>query len=129
MAADIALTEIGQISRSVSNIEEACKWYAEALGLERLYAFGDIAFFDCGGVRLYLSQSDKESGAESIIYFRVSDIREAHKVLKARGVKFIGAPRMIHRHENGVEEWMAFFEDPDGRPLAIMAERTPESSV
>jgi methylmalonyl-CoA/ethylmalonyl-CoA epimerase len=29
---------------------------------------------------------------------------------------------MIHRHADGTEEWMAFFEDPDGRPLAIMAQ-------
>jgi len=29
---------------------------------------------------------------------------------------------MIHRHESGVEEWMAFFKDPDGNLLAIMAQ-------
>jgi methylmalonyl-CoA/ethylmalonyl-CoA epimerase len=28
---------------------------------------------------------------------------------------------MIHKHEDGVEEWMAFFSDPEGRPLAIMS--------
>ena len=31
-------------------------------------------------------------------------------------------PHMIHRHEDGTEEWMAFFQDNDGRPLAIMAQ-------
>ena len=38
---------------------------------------------------------------------------------------------MIHRHENGVEEWMAFFKDPDGRPLALMAQTaaTPEGDA
>jgi methylmalonyl-CoA/ethylmalonyl-CoA epimerase len=29
---------------------------------------------------------------------------------------------MIHRHEDGTEEWMAFFEDDDARPLAIMTQ-------
>jgi hypothetical protein len=29
---------------------------------------------------------------------------------------------MIHRHEDGTDEWMAFFKDNDGRPLAIMAQ-------
>lgn len=41
---------------------------------------------------------------------------------KERGAEFISAPHMIHRHEDGTEEWMAFFKDPDGRPLAIMAQ-------
>jgi len=26
-----------------------------------------------------------------------------------------------HRHENGQEEWMAVFNDNEGRPLAIMS--------
>lgn len=29
---------------------------------------------------------------------------------------------MIHRHADGTEEWMAFFNDPEGRPLAIMSQ-------
>jgi hypothetical protein len=29
---------------------------------------------------------------------------------------------MIHRHADGTEEWLAFFKDPEGRPLAIMSE-------
>ncbi len=37
-------------------------------------------------------------------------------------MSFTHAPHMIHRHADGTEEWMGFFEDPDGRPLAIMAQ-------
>jgi methylmalonyl-CoA/ethylmalonyl-CoA epimerase len=40
----------------------------------------------------------------------------------ARGVEFIGAPHMIYRHADGTEEWMAFFKDPEGRPLALMSQ-------
>ena len=29
---------------------------------------------------------------------------------------------MIHRHDDGTEEWMAFFTDNEERPLAIMAQ-------
>lgn len=32
---------------------------------------------------------------------------------------------MIFRHGSGIEEWMAFFTDPDGRTLAIMAQCDP----
>ena len=29
---------------------------------------------------------------------------------------------MTHRHADGTEEWMAFFNDPEGRLLAIMSQ-------
>jgi len=32
---------------------------------------------------------------------------------------------MIHKHENGAEEWVAFFNDPEGRPLTIMSSVEP----
>jgi methylmalonyl-CoA/ethylmalonyl-CoA epimerase len=50
----------------------------------------------------------------------VQDIHAAHAQLAARGAEFINAPHMIHKHADGAEEWMAFFKDPAGRPLAIM---------
>ena len=118
----LKLGPLGQIARRVKNIAEARRWYGEVLGLAHLYSFGDLAFFDCGGTRLLLSQEPGEDQNESILYFRVPDIRAAHTNLGARGVEFINAPHMIHRHEDGTEEWMAFFKDNEGRPLAIMAQ-------
>lgn len=119
------LGAIGQISRRVKDIEAARRWYGEVLGLKHLYSFGDLAFFDCGGVRLYLSQDAKAGADQSILYFRVADIRTAHAALAARGADFVNAPHMIHRHDDGTEEWMAFFNDNEGRPLAIMAQVRP----
>lgn len=118
----VMLGPIGQISRTVKDIAAARKWYGEVLGLKDLYAFGNLAFLECDGVRLFLSQSDSEEPAESIIYFRVEDIRTAYEALKVRGADFIDAPHMIHKHEDGTEEWMAFFKDNEGRTLAIMAQ-------
>jgi DNA-binding CsgD family transcriptional regulator/catechol 2,3-dioxygenase-like lactoylglutathione lyase family enzyme len=115
---DVTLGPLGQIARRVADIAAARKWYGEVLGLPHLYSFGDLAFFDCGGTRLFLSQGEEQN--ESILYFRVADIRAAHDSLAARGVEFINVPHMIHRHEDGTEEWMAFFKDNDGRPLAII---------
>jgi DNA-binding CsgD family transcriptional regulator/catechol 2,3-dioxygenase-like lactoylglutathione lyase family enzyme len=111
---------IGQIARSVSDTAAAEKWYRDVLGLTHLYTFGTLAFFDIGGTRLMLSQ---EGGAvkESLLYLKVDDIVAAQRTLESRGVKFTHAPHMIHRHADGTEEWMAFFEDPDGRPMAVMS--------
>ncbi len=121
MKPDMSLGAIGQIARTVNDIEAARRWYGETLGLPHLYSFGDMAFFDCGGVRLYLSESDSVA-AESILYFKVEDVRQAHAALSQRGVDFINAPHMIHRHDDGTEEWMAEFRDNEDRPLAIMAQ-------
>jgi DNA-binding CsgD family transcriptional regulator/catechol 2,3-dioxygenase-like lactoylglutathione lyase family enzyme len=112
---------VGQIARSVSDTAASEKWYREALGLTHLYTFGTLAFFDIGGTRLMLSQ-EGGAGRESILYLKVADIAAAHQELQSRGVRFTHAPHMIHRHADGTEEWMGFFEDPDGRPLAITAQ-------
>ena len=115
------LGPIGQVARSVSDIQASEAWYRDVLGLPHLYTFGTLAFFDCGGTRLMLSQEGAAT-KESILYLRVADITKAHEGLTSRGVKFTHAPHMIHRHTNGTEEWMAFFEDPDGRPLGLMCQ-------
>ena len=120
MAEETVLGAIGQIARSVVDIEAAERWYRDILGLRHLYTFGKLAFFDCGGTRLFLSEGDGESAA--IIYFRVPDIRVAHDMLSARGVEFVTAPHLIHRHQDGTEEWMAFFNDNQGRPLGLMSQ-------
>lgn len=127
MAPDaLRLGPIGQISRQVRDIDAAVTWYRDVLGLPHLYTFGTLAFFDCHGVRLFLSAGDKEAGVpgDSLLYFRTDDIEALHGQLEARGVKFAGAPHMIHRHASGVEEWMAFFEDLDGKMLALMSQVT-----
>ena len=93
------------------------------LGLPHVFTFGDLVFFDCAGVRLYIREVPADEWRpSSILYFVVPEIGAAHSSLSERGVRFGGAPQMIHRHaDTGIEEWMAFFEDPDGNTLAVMA--------
>lgn len=125
MVNELGLGPIGQISRSVSNVAQAEAWYRDVLGLRHLYTFGGLAFFDCGGTRLFLEESPEGASPESILYFQVADIGQAHRTLTGRGAGFVREPHMIHRHEDGTEEWMAFFNDPDGRPQALMAQVAP----
>lgn len=119
--AKMQLGQIGQISRSVTGIAKAETFYRDVVGLPHLYTFGNLAFFDCGGTRLMLNAGEQKSADTYVIYFRVADIHEAARELGARGAHFISAPHMIHRHDDGTEEWMAFFNDNEGRPLAIMS--------
>lgn len=69
-----------------------------------------------------LTEEAQAAAAESTLYLRVADIAGAYAQLRSRGVEFISAPHMIHKHADGTEEWMAFFKDPEGRTLAIMSQ-------
>ncbi len=122
MNTPLQIGRVGQISRSVRDIKEAEGWYGGVLGLEHLFTFGKLAFFDMAGTRLYLSQEGDAPKDESILYFAVGDIAAMHEQLKSRGVEFMQAPHMVHKHGDGTEEWMAFFKDPEGRPLALMSQ-------
>ena len=113
---------LGQIARTTKQFDESRTWYRDVLGLAELYSFGNLAFYDLGGVRLMLTEEEGDFASESILYLRVPDIHAAKGDLEQRGVKFINAPHLIHRHEDGTEEWMAAFEDNEGRPLQLMAQ-------
>ena len=114
---------LGQVARGVGDIEAATTFFRDVVGLPHLYTFGKLAFFDCQGVRLFLSEGD--DSAASLLYFRVPDIHAAQAALESRGAHFVSAPHLIHRHADGTEEWMAFFEDNEQRPLGLMAQVPP----
>lgn len=128
MPKPLAMGPLAQIARTVADIEAAKAWYRDVLGLELLYAFPGMAFFKLGDTRLYLQQGGATDG-ESILYFRVDDIHAAHRTLEARGVRFANAPHMIHRHEDGTEEWLAIFQDNESRPLALMCQARAETEA
>jgi predicted enzyme related to lactoylglutathione lyase len=126
----VSLGPIGQISLEVQDVDRATEWYKTTLGMTHLYSFpspvGTLSFFDCGGTRLFMSHhEDGHVTDNSVLYFRVDDIHATHTVLQSRGVQFDGAPHMIHRHEDGTEEWMAFFKDCEDNLLALMSQAKP----
>jgi catechol 2,3-dioxygenase-like lactoylglutathione lyase family enzyme len=127
MPTSLALGALGQVSMPIGDVERSTAFYRDVLGLEHLYTFGDLAFFDCGGTRLFLTAAREAPRPPSatILYFRVPEIASAHAELSSRGVGFEGAPHLIHTHGDGTEEWMAFFHDPDGNLLAIMSQVEP----
>jgi DNA-binding CsgD family transcriptional regulator len=121
MQTAVVLSGVGQIARGVRDVKQSEQWYREVLKLPHLYTFGSLAFFDCAGVRLMLSQTD-DVRDESILYFRTANILTAYEEMKGKAVEFLGAPHLIHTHADGTEEWMAFFKDLEGRTLALMSQ-------
>ncbi|MGH6893273.1 MAG: VOC family protein [Dongiaceae bacterium] len=117
------LSALGQVALAVSDADRAEAFYGEQLGLTKLFRFGHLVFFDCGGVRLMLDGDSKEAGAiEGVcLYYRISGIEQAYEDLKARGVPFDDGPHLIAKMPDH-KLWMAFFRDPDRNLLAIMEE-------
>ena len=121
------LGAIGQVSLSTRDVARAERFYGEILGLPHVFTFGDLAFFDAEGVRLYLHRKDDADWKpSSVLYFLVPDIHATQEALAAAGVHFTGAPHVIYTDDaTGVEEWMTFFEDGEGNTLALMSRVTP----
>jgi methylmalonyl-CoA/ethylmalonyl-CoA epimerase len=117
------LDHIGQIALAVGDVDRAEAFYAEKLGLRKLYRFGDLTFFDCAGVRLMLEKArgPEDIAHASVIYFRCADIALAVRELETRGVSFSQKPHRIAKMDDH-DLWMAFFTDPDGHTLALMHE-------
>ena len=113
---------IGQISIVVSDIDRAVEFYRDVLGLQYLFGFPGMAFFDCGGVRLYLARPEKpEFDRTSILYYKVPDMAAAAASLKAKGVTFEQEPRAVHKDAKH-ELWLGFFKDTEGNNVALMSE-------
>lgn len=110
---------LGQVSRTTHNLPAMADWLRDVAGLSEVMRFESAAFFDRGGVRLYLSVGDPANN--SILYFRVGDIEAEVEKLRAKGVTIRSAPHRIHVHDDGTEEWMAFLNDPDGGHLGLMS--------
>jgi len=116
------LSTIGQIAITVTDVDRAIASYRDQLKIKLLFQVPNMGFFDCAGVRLMLTGSDKPGEVHSsVIYFKVPDIQEGWRVLMARGVTPEREPHMVARVADH-DLWMAFFRDPDRNLLALMSE-------
>jgi methylmalonyl-CoA/ethylmalonyl-CoA epimerase len=122
-ATNFGLSRIGQIAVTVTDIDRAVSFYRDSLGLTLLFQVPpNLAFFDCGGIRLMLGPPEKSGEVfSSVIYYKVDDIRQAFETLSSRGVQFEASPHLIAKMPDH-ELWMAFFRDPDRNLLALMCE-------
>jgi len=118
-----ALERIHQVSIRTRDIARAVAFYRDALGLTLLFqAPPQLAFFDCGGVRLMLGPAEPEFDHQgSVLYFAVEDIKAAHTALAAAGVTFRSEPHMVAKLPDR-EVWLADFLDSEGNVLALMSE-------
>jgi methylmalonyl-CoA/ethylmalonyl-CoA epimerase len=121
--ASLGITNIGQISIIVKDVDRATAFYRDVLGLPLLFTVPSMAFFDCGGVRLMLgtASSAEYDHPSSILYFRVPDIKAGYARLVEHRVDIVAPPRLIAPMPTH-DLWMTAFKDSEGNIHQLMSE-------
>jgi methylmalonyl-CoA/ethylmalonyl-CoA epimerase len=121
--ASLGIQNIGQISITVKDLQRATAFYRDVLGLPLLFAVPNLAFLDCGGVRLMLgpAETPEFDHLSSILYFRVPDLNAAYQRLVELGTKIFAPPRLIAPMAS-YDLWMAAFYDSEGNIHQLMSE-------
>src|SRR5713226_3048580 len=122
-SANLGIKNIGQISIIVHDLPRATAFYRDTLGLPLLFTAPNLAFFDCGGVRLMLgpAETPEFDHPSSILYFRVPDLDAAYRQLVEKGVQIFAPPRLIAPMPT-YDLWMAAFRDSEGNIHQLMSE-------
>jgi predicted enzyme related to lactoylglutathione lyase len=115
--------KVGQIGVPVKDLNRALDFYKEKLGLSLLFNTDHMAFFECNGLRLMLSLPEKEefANSSSVIYFQVTNIKEAYERLADKEVTFVDEPHVVAKMGQ-TETWMVFFKDTEDNTHALMSE-------
>lgn len=124
MSGPAMIKAVGQIHISVEDLPRAVAFYRDVLGMTLLFEVPaqSMAFFDCGGVRLYLGRPESaEFRSDPLLYYTVDSVAEAYETLRGRGVAFDEPPHVVHRTDT-TELWMAALRDPEGHHLCLMSE-------
>ena len=120
-----ALSDIGQIAVVVSDVAKALPFYRDVLGLKFLFSAGPtLAFLQAGTVRIMLSppEGGGQVGANSVLYFRVSDVERTQKAIVTRGAANEKDPHLIAKMPDH-DLWIGFVRDPDGNLIGLMEEK------
>jgi predicted enzyme related to lactoylglutathione lyase len=82
----------------------------------------DMAFFDCGGIRLYFGKPESEEfRSNPLIYYRVPAISDTYRTLLERGAESMSEPHVVHSTET-TDLWIAGLRDPEGNSVMLMSE-------
>lgn len=121
-----ALSDIGQIAVYVSDVAKVLPYYRDVLGIPFLFSAGpNLAFLQAGSVRLMLGPPEGphgQAGANSVLYFRVTDVEASQKAIVSRGGINDTDPHLIAKMPDH-ELWIGFIRDPDGNLIGLMEEK------
>ncbi len=126
-------TRIGHVHLKVSDLDQAVRFYTEALGFEVMQRWGEsAAFLSFGGYHHHLGLNTWESrggpspgpGSTGLYHFAIlypsrKELARALKRLMEAGVRLDGAA------DHGVSEAL-YLHDPDGNGIELYRDRPPE---
>lgn len=116
---------IGQVAITVSDVNTALGFYRDILGLPFLFSPNpQLAFLMAGDVRVMLStpQGAGKVGANSLLYFRTTNLETTHANIVERGAASERLPQLAARMADH-ELWLSFVRDPDGNLVGLMEEK------
>jgi methylmalonyl-CoA/ethylmalonyl-CoA epimerase len=117
--------KIGQVAITVSDVGSAVAYYRDVLGLKFLFSPGpNLAFLSDSSIRIMLStpQGSGAVGANSILYFQVTDIEATYDAIIARGSASERPPQFVAKMPDH-DLWIGFLRDPDGNLVGLMEEK------
>ena len=111
------------------NIDRATEFYSDLLGVNPTAVFNPpgFAFFDLGGVRLFLDVNS----ANTVVYLEVPDVRTQIEAWRTAGIKVTSEPHVVFPDPDGRfdapgNEWLAFIEDSEGNQIGLMSREVTE---
>ena len=117
--------KIGQVAITVGDVGSAVAYYRDVLGLKFLFSPGpNLAFLSDGSIRIMLStpQGSGTVGANSILYFQVTNIEATYDAIIARGSASERRPQLAAKMPDH-DLWIGFLRDPDGNLVGLMEEK------
>ncbi len=116
-------------SFSVDDVDRAEKFYSEVTGLKTERNSMGLRLHLPGGGRIFLyPKQDHQPASFTVLNFVVSDLNEAMKQLKNRGVEFEYYPRLTDEDKimHGIAlnrgPDIAWFKDPAGNIISVLQE-------
>lgn len=120
--------QLHQIGIAVSDMDAAVAFYRDLLGLSLIHRFAAgvrLAFFDMGGPRLMVEESN-ETSSQSLFYLYFDDLERTIHELKTAGVEILEDIRRVYKDDAGLfgdagqSEYLAFILDPSGNKVGLM---------
>lgn len=97
----------------VRDLDSSIAFYTGVLDFRIIHRYEHIAYLAGPGATIALRLGPISDKPSVHIGFLVRDLEEAQKILKQRGITFLGDP------VEASVTWVVFFNDPDGNSLYL----------
>ncbi|GLW62689.1 hypothetical protein Arub01_09330 [Actinomadura rubrobrunea] len=114
------MTRIGNVLYVAEHLDEAVRFYRDALGLAVKFTDGDrFAAFDGGGATFAVAGPDEDvTDGVPAVSFKVADVAATVERVTAAGARLVRGP------EDGPHETRAVLRDPAGNAFVLYSPRT-----